>query len=158
VISVRDAPAKIALCLWFDGKAEEAANFYVATFRDCGQAAEIRQASAMAVAFTLAEQNILGLNGGPLYRFSPAISLIVNCGDQQEVDAFWERLSDGGQPGRCGWLTDRFGVSWQVVPTILPTLLRGDQARSERVMQALMGMTKLDISGLTAAYESALPD
>ncbi|HEY8611977.1 MAG TPA: VOC family protein, partial [Roseomonas sp.] len=102
---------------------------------------------------TLDGHGIIALNGGPHFQFTPAISLTVSCVDQGEVDRFWGALSDGGQTGQCGWLTDRFGVSWQVVPKILPEMLRDpDQARAGRAMQAMMGMTKLDIAALEAAY------
>ena len=151
----------ISPCLWFDDQAEAAANFYVATFRDCGQEAAIGsilhygesgprpKGSVMTVGFTLAGQEFVALNGGPVFTFSPAISLTVKCADQSELDRFWERLSEGGEPGQCGWLKDRFGVSWQVVPAALPDMLRdADPARSERIMQALLRMTRLDIAAL----------
>ena len=158
--------SKIAPCLWFDGKAEEAANFYVSTFRDYGQEAAIGTVShygesgpqpkgtVLTVAFRLAGQDFLALNGGPHFTFSPAISLCVNCADQAEIDRFWERLSEGGKTERCGWLTDRFGVSWQVVPTALGDMLdKADPERAERVVQAIMQMTKLDLKALQHAYE-----
>lgn len=157
--------SKIALCLWFDGRGEEAANFYVAAFRDCGQKAARGEVlrygesdprpkgSVLTVSFTLAGQDFIALNGGPHFTFSPAISLFVKCADQAEVDRFWDRLLDGGQPSQCGWLTDRFGVSWQIVPTILSKMLSDpDPARAERVMQAMLQMIKLDIAALKKAY------
>ena len=158
--------SKIAPCLWFDGQAEDAANFYVSTFRRCGQEAAIGdvmryaadggpkpKGSVLSATFTLAGQDFIALNGGPHFTFSPAISLFVKCADQGEVDRFWEALSEGGQPGRCGWLTDRSGVSWQVVPTALGAMLQdADPARAERVMQALMQMTKLDLAVLEEAH------
>ncbi|MBX6741835.1 MAG: VOC family protein [Acetobacteraceae bacterium] len=160
--------SKIAPCLWFDNQAEEAANFYVATFRDCGQEAAIGsilrcgdagpgpKGSVLTVGFTLAGQEFVALNGGPHFVFSPAISLTVTCADQAEVDRFWERLSEGGEPGQCGWLKDKFGVSWQIVPGMLPAMLRdADPARAGRVMQALMQMTRLDIDALRKAYDGA---
>jgi predicted 3-demethylubiquinone-9 3-methyltransferase (glyoxalase superfamily) len=130
----------IATCLWMDGRAEEAVAFYVGAFRRAGRDAvpgpTLRQGE-----------------GGPLFQFTPAISLTVTCETQAEVDRFWEALSDGGQTGQCGWLTDRFGVSWQVVPRRLPEMLMdADPARAGRVMQTMMGMTKLEIAGLEAAY------
>jgi predicted 3-demethylubiquinone-9 3-methyltransferase (glyoxalase superfamily) len=158
--------SKLALCLWFDGRAEEAAAFYVATFRACGQPASLgrvmrqgevgpgKLGSVIAVEFTLAGQPMMALNGGPQFSFSPAISLFVRCNDQAEVDRFWERLSEGGAPVQCGWLTDRFGVSWQIVPTMLLDLLHdSDVERRDRVMQAMMPMTKLDIAALQRAHE-----
>jgi predicted 3-demethylubiquinone-9 3-methyltransferase (glyoxalase superfamily) len=159
--------SKIALCLWFDGRAEEAAEFYVSTFRDCGQEAAIGdvvryseagpgpRGSVLTVTFTLAGQDFFALNGGPRFTFSPALSLTVKCADQAEVDRFWERLSDGGATGQCGWLTDRFGVSWQVVPTALGDMLQDpDPARAARVMQALLQMTKLDVKALEKAQDA----
>lgn len=160
--------SKIAPCLWFDGQAEDAANFYVSTFRRCGQEAAIGdvmryaadggpkpKGSVLSITFTLAGQSFIALNGGPHFTFSPAISLFVRCADQAEVDRFWDGLSEGGQPGRCGWLTDRFGVSWQIVPSTLgPMLQDPDPEKAERVMQALMRMTKLDLDALNAAYDN----
>ena len=109
--------------------------------------------SVLTVSFTLAGQEFIALNGGPHFAFSPAISLFVKCADQAEVDRFWERLSDGGKTEQCGWLKDRFGVSWQVVPTALGEMLQdADPARAERVMQALLQMTKLDVDALKKAY------
>ena len=158
--------SKLALCLWFDGQAEEAANFYVSCFRDCGQPDSLRktmrygeagpgpQGSVLSAEFTLAGQELIALNGGPHFTFSPAISLFVKCAVQPEVDRFWERLSDGGKTNQCGWLTDRFGISWQIVPTALGDMLRDpDPARAERVMRALMQMSKLDLDGLERAYD-----
>ena len=158
--------SKISPCLWFDGQAEEAANFYVSTFRECGQEGAIGEVmrygdagprpkgNVLTVSFTLAGQEFIALNGGPHFTFSPAISLFVKCGDQAEVDRFWEKLSDGGGTEQCGWLKDRFGVSWQVVPTVLGEMLRdADPARAGRVMQALMQQTKLEINALRSAYE-----
>ncbi|MGO4570368.1 VOC family protein [Microvirga sp. 2TAF3] len=158
--------SKIAPCLWFDGQAEEAANFYVSTFRDCGQDAAIKdgmrygkagpgsKGRALSVTFMLADREFIALNGGPHFTFSPAISLFVKCADQAEVDRFWARLSEGGKIERCGWLTDKFGVSWQIVPTVLGDMLRdADPARAERVMKALLQMTKLEIDTLEKAYD-----
>jgi len=159
--------SKIAPCLWFDGQGEEAAEFYVSTFRRGGQEAAIGdvmryaasggprpKGSVLSVTFTLAGQDFIALNGGPHFTFSPAISMFVTCADQAEVDRFWEGLSAGGQPGRCGWLTDRFGLSWQIVPKSLGAMLQDpDPAKAERVMQALMGMTKLDLAALNTASQ-----
>ncbi len=150
--------SKIAIFLWFDGQAEAAADFYVSTFQACGQDATTDRPAgtggkAMSASFTLAGQDFIALNGGPHFTFSPAMSLFVRCADQAEVDQFWERLSDGGEPQRCGWLKDRFGVSWQIVPTALGEMLQApDRTAAGRVMEAMMGMTKLDIAGLRAAY------
>jgi predicted 3-demethylubiquinone-9 3-methyltransferase (glyoxalase superfamily) len=167
LLNREEAPmSKISPCLWFDGQAEEAANFYVSAFRDCGQDGAIGEVmrygdagprpegTVLTVSFTLADQEFIALNGGPHFTFSPAISLFVKCADQAEVDRFWEKLSDGGRTEQCGWLTDRFGVSWQVVPTMLGEMLRdADPARAGRVMQALMQMTKLEIDALSRAYD-----
>jgi predicted 3-demethylubiquinone-9 3-methyltransferase (glyoxalase superfamily) len=158
--------SKIAPCLWFDDRAEEAANFYVSTFRACGQEAEIGKilrygegmpkpkGSVLTIAFTLAGQEFIALNGGPEFTFSPAVSLMVRCADQAEVDRFWDSLLAGGAPQQCGWLSDKFGFSWQVVPTVLEEMVRdADPARAERVMQAMLQMIKLDVGELVAAYE-----
>lgn len=158
--------SKIVPCLWFDGRAEEAAEFYVTTFRACGQEAMIGEISrygegapmpkgtALTVSFTLAGQEFIALNGGPHFTFTPAVSMTVKCADQGEVDQFWDRLSEEGTTERCGWLRDRFGLSWQVVPTALGEMLRDpDQARAQRAMQAMLQMTKLDIEVLRKAYE-----
>lgn len=143
---------KVTPFLWFDAQAEEAAAFYVAVFQACGQDASRGEGGRGSVTFTLAGQDFIAFNGGPHFSFTPAMSLFVRCGDQAEVDRFWDGLSAGGEPGRCGWLKDRFGVSWQVVPDVLKELLGGeDRARAGRVMQAMMGMTKLDIAELRAA-------
>jgi predicted 3-demethylubiquinone-9 3-methyltransferase (glyoxalase superfamily) len=160
--------SKVAPCLWFDSQAEEAASFYVSTFRDCSQPAAIGEiiyyneagplpaGSVLTVAFTLAGQEFIALNGGPHFTFSPAISLFVKCTDQAEVDRFWERLSNDPQTEQCGWLRDKFGVSWQIVPTVLGKMLQDpDPARAASVMQAMLQMTKLDIAELQRAYDGA---
>jgi predicted 3-demethylubiquinone-9 3-methyltransferase (glyoxalase superfamily) len=155
---------KITTFLWFDKEAEEAAKHYVSIFRNSkilgltryGDAGPGPKGTVMTVNFLLDGQEFAALNGGPLFKFSEAISLVVNCETQEEVDEMWEKLSAGGQPGQCGWLKDRFGLSWQVVPKGLGALLQGsDPARSKRVMDALMQMRKLDIDRLRQAYESA---
>lgn len=148
-------------CLWFDHQAEEAANFYMNIFEDSKITNIVRNAASspagapgtvLTVAFTINGQSFLGLNGGPVYKFSPAVSLVVHCKTQQEVDYYWEKLGAGGQEVECGWLTDRFGFSWQVVPDILATLLGGaDRERADRVMKAMLKMKKLDIAGLEGA-------
>lgn len=147
----------LTTCLWFDGRAEEAANFYVATFKN----SHIDQVSGPAgsvlmVQFTLDGQGFSALNGGPQYRFNPAISFVIPCANQAEVDDYWAKLTaDGGAEVRCGWLTDKFGVSWQIVPSVLPSLIGGpDAAGAKRAMAAMMQMKKLDIAVLEQAYHA----
>ncbi|WP_296002041.1 VOC family protein [Rugamonas sp.] len=158
---------KITPCLWFDGQGLEAAQFYAGIFpgskvgavsrygeQDAARHGQ-RPGSVLAVAFELDGQSFTALNGGPQFPFTPAISFQVNCETQDEIDHYWERLSDGGDPEaqRCGWLKDRYGASWQVVPTILSDMLCGsDQVAAQRVMHALMEMGKLDIQQLKRAY------
>lgn len=157
---------KISACLWFDHQAEEAANFYISIFKNSkildiaryGQAgAEASgrpKGSVMTVTFELDGEEFMALNGGPIFTFSPAISLIVNCETQQEVDEMWDKLSKDGAIEQCGWLRDKYGVSWQIVPTILSQMmLDKDSKKSERVMQAMLPMKKLDIKTLKQAYE-----
>jgi predicted 3-demethylubiquinone-9 3-methyltransferase (glyoxalase superfamily) len=155
---------KIAPFLWFDGKAEEAAQFYVSIFKNSkivgisryGEQGPGPKGSVMVVAFQLDGQQFCALNGGPQFAFSPAISFVVNCETQQEVDELWEKLSAGGEKQRCGWLKDKFGVSWQVVPSVLPMMLQESGGeKSNRVINAVMQMDKLDIEGLRRAYERA---
>src|SRR5438132_3372684 len=156
---------KITPCLWFDNQAEEAVKFYVSIFKNAKignitrygkEGYEIHRRPAgtvMTVTFQLDGQEFMALNGGPYFKFTEAISFIVNCKTQQEVDRFWEKLSEGGEKGQCGWLKDKYGVSWQIVPTVLPKmLLDKDTRKSERVMQALLQMRKLDITRLKQAY------
>ena len=156
---------KITPCLWFDKNAEEAAKFYTSVFKkskikvitrygDAGAAASgIPKGTAMTVSFKLFGQSFLALNGGPHFTFSPAISFIVNCLTQKEVDELWAKLSKDGKTNQCGWLTDKFGVSWQIVPTILGELLQSkDSKKSERVMQAMLKMTKIDIKALKQVH------
>jgi predicted 3-demethylubiquinone-9 3-methyltransferase (glyoxalase superfamily) len=153
---------KITPFLWFDGNAEEAMNHYVSIFKNSKVASTMRYGDAgpgpkgavMAVTFQLDDQDFFALNGGPQFKFTEAISLFVNCETQDEVDYFWDRLGAGGQTGRCGWLKDKFGLSWQVVPSTLGQLLRDpDAAKATRVMQAMMKMDKLDIGLLRQAYD-----
>ncbi len=140
---------KITPFLWFDGQAEVAAKFYTSIFK----AAKIHSVSPMSATFELAGQKFMALNGGPQFKFTEAISFFVSCETQAEIDYFWEKLSAGGQKSRCGWLKDKFGVSWQIVPPILGELLNdADGEKSQRVMQAMLGMAKLDIQALKAAY------
>jgi predicted 3-demethylubiquinone-9 3-methyltransferase (glyoxalase superfamily) len=155
---------KITPFLWFDGKAEEAATFYTSIFKDSeitkvtrhGGAGPGAKGTVMSVIFELEGQEFFALNGGPHFTFSPAISFFVNCETQGEVDALWEKLSAGGEKQRCGWLKDKFGVSWQVIPTALGRLLHDqDPAKSQAVMRAMMQMEKIDIAGLEHAYEHA---
>ena len=159
---------KIAPCLWFDHQAEEAAKFYVAIFKnsrigtisrygEAGREIHARQpGSVMTVEFELDGQSFTALNGGPLFKFTEAISFQVNCETQEEVDHFWEKLTAGGDPAsqQCGWLKDQFGVSWQIVPSVLSALMSGpDPAKSARAMNALLQMKKLDIAALKRAYD-----
>ena len=155
---------KITPFLWFDGKAEEAAAFYTSIFKNSkigtvnryGEHGPGPKGSVMTVKFELFGQELIALNGGPQYEFTPAISFVVNCETQEEVDGLWESLSEGGTQGECGWLEDRFGVSWQIVPTVLGELLIDpDPERSQRVMRAMLEMRKLDIAGLERAARAA---
>ena len=157
--------------LWFDSEAEDAANRYVSFFSRFAGSSEITEVmrygpaaaeashrpagSVLTVAFRLGGQDFVALNGGPEFRFTEALSLLVNCESQEEVDHFWEQLSAGGEQGPCGWLKDRYGVSWQVVPTVLDEMLRDqDRERAERVMAAMLQMKKIDIDELRRAYET----
>jgi predicted 3-demethylubiquinone-9 3-methyltransferase (glyoxalase superfamily) len=163
---MRKTMQKITPFLWFDNQAEEAANLYVSIFKDSrvvgttrydeegAKAAGRPKGSVMTVAFQLEGQDFTALNGGPHFKFTEAISLVVNCETQAEVDHVWERLSAGGQEVQCGWLKDRFGVSWQVVPTVLTGMLQDeDPEKAKRVMAAMLKMKKISIEGLTKAYE-----
>jgi predicted 3-demethylubiquinone-9 3-methyltransferase (glyoxalase superfamily) len=141
---------KITPFLWFDGKAEEAAKFYTSIFEN----SKIVSITEMSATFQLDGLEFIAFNGGPTFTFSPAVSFFVRCETQQEIDYFWEKLSAGGETQRCGWLKDKFGVSWQIVPPILGELLNDeDDEKSNRVMQVMMKMSKLDIKGLKKAYE-----
>jgi predicted 3-demethylubiquinone-9 3-methyltransferase (glyoxalase superfamily) len=153
---------KITPFLWFNNNAEEAMNFYVSVFKDAkitsltryGDAGPGPKGSVMTGIFQIHDQDFYALNGGPIYSFSPAISLFVNCETQQEIDGLWENLSEGGRKDQCGWLTDKFGVTWQIVPSILGKLLDGsDPAKSNRAMKAMLQMKKLDIQQLQNAYD-----
>ena len=157
---------KIAPFLWFDDKAEEAAKFYTSIFKDSkilsitrygeegAKAAGRPKGSVMTVVFKLQGQEFIALNGGPVFTFSPAISFVVNCKTQKEVDELWEKLSEGGEKGQCGWLKDKYGVSWQIVPTVLGEMLQDkDPKKSRRVMEAMLKMEKIDIKTLKQAYE-----
>ena len=151
---------KINPFLWFNDNAEEAVNFYVSIFKNSkvlsvsryGDAGPGPKGTVMVASFELDGQKFMALNGGPIYSFTPAISFLVNCETQQEVDTLWEKLSAGAQSLQCGWIKDKFGVSWQIVPTILGELMGDkDPEVSKRVMQAMLQMTKLDIEGLRRA-------
>jgi predicted 3-demethylubiquinone-9 3-methyltransferase (glyoxalase superfamily) len=152
---------KITPFLWFDNQAEEAANFYTSIFKNStvgaisryGEAGPGPKGSVMTVDFQIEGQEFVGLNGGPHFKFTEAISFVVNCETQEEVDEFWEKLSEGGQKSQCGWLKDQFGLSWQIVPTILTKLmLDKDPEKAARVMNAMLQMTKIDIAKLQQAY------
>jgi len=158
---------KLTPCLWFDRNAEEAVQFYTTVFKNSkvgkvsryGEACEGHGQPAgtvMTIEFELNGQSFTALNGGPIFKFNEAISFQVSCATQDEIDYYWERLSEGGdaQAQQCGWLKDKYGVSWQIIPTILGELLQDKNAeKSERVMKALLGMKKLDINGLKQAHE-----
>ncbi len=153
--------AKITTFLWFDHQAEEAVHFYRSTFGDCqigsvsyyGKDNHGKEGSVMTVSFTLFGQEFTAINGGPVLKLSPATSFLIQCEDQQEVDRYWEKLSEGGSDMQCGWVTDRFGVTWQIVPAILFNLLNDkDPKKAYRVSQAMLKMVKLDIAELKEAY------
>ena len=153
---------KIKTFLWFDNNAEEAMNFYVSIFKNSkvlgvaryGDAGPGPKGSVMSATFQLEGQEFIALNGGPLFKFTEAISLFVSCETQEEVDDLWKKLTaGGGAPSQCGWLKDKFGLSWQIIPTALMELASDkDPAKSKRVMEAMLQMTKIDISKLKAAY------
>jgi predicted 3-demethylubiquinone-9 3-methyltransferase (glyoxalase superfamily) len=151
---------KITPCLWFDTEGEDAATFYTSIFPNSkivevaryGSAGPRAEGSVMTVAFELDGQQFIALNGGPDFKFNEAISLTVDCENQEEVDRYWDALTDGGEPGPCGWLKDRFGVSWQIVPRILNELISDpDREKSQRVMSAMLQMGKIEIADLERA-------
>jgi predicted 3-demethylubiquinone-9 3-methyltransferase (glyoxalase superfamily) len=153
---------KITPFLWFDSQAEDAMNFYVSVFRDAkageirryGEAGPGKPGSAMTVSFQLFGQEFIALNGGPVFKFSPATSFFVLCETQEEIDEYWEKLGKGGKPNQCGWIDDKFGVTWQIVPTVLDKLLSDkDRTKANRAMQAMMKMVKLDIKTLQDAFD-----
>ena len=153
---------KITPFLWFDGKAEEAMNFYVSVFKNSkvlrvtryGEGGPGAKGTVMSATFQLEGQDFFALNGGPQFTFSPAISFFVNCETQQEVDELWEKLSEGGSKDRCGWLNDKYGLSWQIIPSVLGKMLQDkDAEKAKRVMMAMLQMEKIDIAGLKRAYE-----
>jgi predicted 3-demethylubiquinone-9 3-methyltransferase (glyoxalase superfamily) len=154
---------RITPCLWFDFRAEEAVAHYLSTFGNSriistthyAEAGPGPKGAVMTILFEIAGQRFLALNGGPQFAFTPAISLIVDCADQGEVDRLWSRLGEGGKPGQCGWLTDKFGVSWQIVPSLIPRIMQGgDEAATQRLMRAVLPMTKLEIAKLQQALEA----
>jgi len=154
---------KITPFLWYDNNAEEAVSLYISVFKNSkitditryGDAGPGPKGSVMTIAFQLEGQDFIALNGGPMFKFTEAISLSVDCKTQQEVDELWEKLSAGGQPGQCGWLKDKFGLSWQIVPSALVEMLQDKNAeKSNRVMQAMMQMRKIDVASLRRAYEN----
>ena|SRR5437016_5312171 len=155
---------KITPCLWFDTQAEEAANFYTSVFKNSrilqvsryGEAGPRPAGMVLTVLFELDGQQFVALNGGPEFTFNEALSLQVNCASQEEVDELWSRLSEGGEEGPCGWLKDRYGVSWQIIPTVLQDLIDDpDPERSQRAMKAMLQMGKIDIAALQKAADAA---
>ena len=157
---------KISPFLWFDSNAEEAVNQYILIFKNSKIISTARygkegaavsgkpEGSVMTICFTLDGQEFTALNGGPVFSFTPAVSFIVNCDSQEELDRLWEKLSAGGEPGQCGWLKDRFGLSWQIIPAVLPQLIGGkDAEKSKRAMTAMLQMSKIDIARLKQAAE-----
>jgi len=153
---------KITPFLWFDGKAEEAMKFYISIFKNAkivsvtryGEAGPGPKGTVMTATFQLEGQEFFALNGGPQFTFSPAISFFVNCETQREVDELWEKLSEGGEKQRCGWLKDKYGLSWQIIPSVLGEMLQDkDAEKSKRVMKAMLQMDKIDIQTLRQAYE-----
>lgn len=149
-------PQKVRTFLWYDTQAEEAANFYVSLFKDSRVTSVVPgpNGSAMVVEFVLAGTQFVALNGGPRYQLTPAISLTVDCDDQAEIDTLWTKLSAGGAESKCGWLQDKYGLSWQIVPAVLPRLMSDPQCAG-KVMGALMQMAKIDVAKLQAASEAA---
>ncbi|HWY86534.1 MAG TPA: VOC family protein [Gemmataceae bacterium] len=153
---------KITPFLWFDGKAEEAMNFYVSIFKNSkvgrvsryGEAGPGPKGSVMSATFQLDGQEFFALNGGPQYSFTPAISFFVNCATQEEVDGLWEKLSEGGMKHRCGWLQDKYGLSWQIIPSVLGEMLQDkNPVKAQNVMKAMLQMGKIDIKTLKQAYD-----
>jgi predicted 3-demethylubiquinone-9 3-methyltransferase (glyoxalase superfamily) len=153
---------KITPCLWFDNQAEEAVNFYISIFKNSkrtrvshyGKSGPQPEGTVMTLTFELDGQEFMALNGGPHFKFNEAISFVVNCKTQEELDDYWEKLSAGGEKVQCGWLRDKYGVSWQIVPTIIGDIFQDkDPAKTQRVMDALLKMVKLDIKALKQAYE-----
>jgi predicted 3-demethylubiquinone-9 3-methyltransferase (glyoxalase superfamily) len=154
---------KITPFLWYNDNAEEAVNFYTSVFKNSrilniaryGDAGPGPKGSVMTVSFELNGQQFVALNGGPHFKFTEAVSFVVNCDTQQEIDEYWNKLSDGGQPSMCGWLKDKFGLSWQIYPPVLGELLSKDPKKSAKVMEVMMKMSKLEIAPLQKAYDEA---
>ena len=153
---------KMHPCLWFDTQAEEAARFYVSVFQDShldditryGDAGPLPAGTVLSVSFRLGGQEFMALNGGPAFTFTPAVSFFVHCDSQAEVDAYWDALAAGGEEMQCGWVKDRYGVTWQIVPSELGRLLSSpDPVKARRVTEAMLKMIKLDVNALRAAYE-----
>jgi len=148
-------------CLWFKSEAEEALGYYVSIVKNSsmenvhhvGDVGPFKKGAVISATALLDGQRVLAINGNPQFSFTPAMSLVLLCDSQKDIDVYWEKLGAGGQAMQCGWLADKYGVAWQVVPRIFPQLLSGDQASTDRVMSAMMGMTKLDIGGLQRAYD-----
>lgn len=151
---------KITPFLWYDNQAEDAARFYTALFKNSKIGSVVRygkgqagvEGEVMTVQFWLDGEEFTALNGGPLFSFTPAISFVVKCKDQAEIDHYWDKLSEGGKPEQCGWLKDKFGVSWQIIPEAFPKMLAGSPERSKKVMDAVLKMIKLDIKTIEEAY------
>jgi len=155
---------KISTFLWFDGKAEEAANFYASVFRNSklgsishyGEGTPAEPGTVMTATFEINGHTFVGINGGPVYKPTPAVSFMVRCADQSEIDEYWDKLVDDGEPLQCGWVTDKFGVTWQIVPESLDSILGNpNPAKARAALAAMMEMVKLDIAKLQAALESA---
>ena len=155
--------SKIAPCLWFDSQGEEAAKFYTSIFKNSkigrvsryGEAGPGEKGSVMTGTFQLDGQEFMALNAGPQFKFTEAVSFFVRCEDQEEVDYFWDKLTEGGQESQCGWLKDKFGLSWQIIPNALGEMLSDeDRAKAQRVMQAMLQMGKIDIKRLKEAYDN----
>jgi predicted 3-demethylubiquinone-9 3-methyltransferase (glyoxalase superfamily) len=148
-------------CLWFKSEAEEALHYYVSIIRNssmenvhrAGEVGPFSKGAVISATALLDGQRVLALNGNPQFQFSPAMSLVALCDTQAEIDEYWDKLGAGGQTMACGWLTDKYGVAWQIAPRIFPKLWSGDQASTDRVMTAMMGMVKLDIAGLQKAFD-----
>ncbi|WP_028982410.1 VOC family protein [Sporocytophaga myxococcoides] len=150
---------KITPFLWFDGQAEEAVNFYTSLFKDSKivNMSRMPDGKVMSATFLLNGQEFMALNGGPMFKFTEAISLFVKCETQSEIDSFWEKLSEGGSKSRCGWLKDKFGLSWQIIPPVLGELMGDkDPSKSQRVMQAMLKMDKIIIQDLKDAYNGVV--
>lgn len=154
--------SRITPCLWFDTQAEEAARFYCSIFKNSkvgrisyyGEGAPLPKGTVLTVTFSLQGQEFMALNGGPAFKFTEAVSFMVNCASQKEIDSYWSKLSAGGQEVECGWLKDKFGLSWQIVPTVIGKMIADkDPARSQRVLQAVMKMKKFDLATLKRAYK-----